>query len=121
MGWVGLGRVPGGYAALVGQVSGDASLVPLLGSADEGRVEDESILGRVALGLQGSEEGLLCSQNLHCGCWIFGQICQGACNQIGQLGDATAGVVCAMLSKCSGMQQGYLQCAAHQSFSTTQY
>ena len=53
--------VPRGYAALVGQVSGDAALVPLLGPANEGGVEDQPILGCVALGLQGSEEGLLCT------------------------------------------------------------
>ena len=77
-------HVPGGYAAFVGQISGDASLVPLLGSADEGRVKDESILRRVALGLQGSEQSLLCPQNLHCGCRVLGQVCQGACNQTQQ-------------------------------------
>ncbi len=37
-----------GDAALVGQVPADAPLVALLGAPDEGRVEDEPVLGRVA-------------------------------------------------------------------------
>ena len=43
---------PGRDGTLVGQVAGDAALVALLGAADEGGVEDEAVLGRVALGLQ---------------------------------------------------------------------
>jgi hypothetical protein len=39
-------------AALVGQVARDAALVALLGAADEAAVEDEAVLGSVALGLQ---------------------------------------------------------------------
>ena len=51
--------------ALVGEVARDAALVALLGAPDEGAVEDEAILGRVALRLQRAEERLLCPQDLH--------------------------------------------------------
>lgn len=67
---------PGGDAALVGKVSRDAALVPLLSSADEGGVKDQAILGGVALGLQGPEERLFCPQDLDSGCWILCQVGQ---------------------------------------------
>lgn len=55
----------GGNGALVGQVARDAPLVALLGAPNEGAVEDEAVLRRVALGLQRPEEGLLGTQDLH--------------------------------------------------------
>ena len=53
--------------AFVTQVPGDPSLVLSRRSADEGRVVDEAVLRRVTLGLQGTEKGLLGTQDLHCG------------------------------------------------------
>lgn len=44
----------GGDGALVGEVAGDAALVARLGAADEAAVEDEAVLGGVALGLEGT-------------------------------------------------------------------
>lgn len=44
-----------GDGALVGQISGDAAFVLGSSTSDEGRVEDEPILGGVATSLQGSE------------------------------------------------------------------
>lgn len=58
-------RPPRGNTALVGQVSGNAPLVLLLCPANERGVEDEAILGRVALGFQGPKEGLFGSQDLY--------------------------------------------------------
>lgn len=43
-----------GNGAFVCQVSGDAAFVLGGGAADEGRVEDEAVLGRVATSLEGS-------------------------------------------------------------------
>ncbi len=45
-------RAPRRDGALVGQVAADAALVLLLGAPDERGVEDQAVLGRVALGLQ---------------------------------------------------------------------
>ncbi|TKW50476.1 hypothetical protein CTA1_5542 [Colletotrichum tanaceti] len=54
----------GGDGALVGQVAGDAALVLDGGLADEAGVVDETVLGGVALGLEGAEEGLLGAEDL---------------------------------------------------------
>jgi hypothetical protein len=43
-----------GDRALVGEVARDAALVLGRGAADKGRVKDEAVLGRVALGLEGA-------------------------------------------------------------------
>ena len=40
---------------------------------------DETVLGRVLAGLQGSEQGLLRPQDLHGGGRVLGQVHQGAC------------------------------------------
>mmetsp|Transcript_38696 Transcript_38696/g.120385 ORF Transcript_38696/g.120385 Transcript_38696/m.120385 type:complete len:450 (-) Transcript_38696:449-1798(-) len=55
-----------GEGALVREVPGDAPLVLLLCTADEGGVEDEAVLGGVALRLQRAEERLLGPEDLHC-------------------------------------------------------
>ena len=47
-------ELPGGHGALIGEVARDAALVALLCPADEGGVEDEAVLGRVAARLEGS-------------------------------------------------------------------
>lgn len=73
------GALPRGNAAFVGKVSGDAALVLLLCPANEGGVEDEAILGSVALCLEGSEECLLSPKNLDSGGRVLGQVCQRAC------------------------------------------
>mmetsp|Transcript_87519 Transcript_87519/g.272233 ORF Transcript_87519/g.272233 Transcript_87519/m.272233 type:complete len:644 (+) Transcript_87519:79-2010(+) len=67
-----------GQGALVGEVPGDAALVLLLRPADEGRVEDEAVLGRVALGLEGAEERLLRAQDLHRGGRVLGEVREAA-------------------------------------------
>eukprot|EP00760_Papus_ankaliazontas_P022858 PhM_4_TR1904/c0_g1_i1/m.84730 len=54
----------GGEGALVGEVARDAALVGLRGARDERAVEDEAVLGGVALLLEGTEEGLLGAKNL---------------------------------------------------------
>ncbi|GKT90049.1 hypothetical protein Ct61P_07899 [Colletotrichum tofieldiae] len=64
----------GGDGALVGEVAGDAALVLDGGLADEAGVVDETVLGGVALGLEGAEEGLLGAENLQ----RRGRVGQGA-------------------------------------------
>ena len=64
--------------ALVGQVTGDASLVLLACAPDEGRVEDETILGGLTTGLQGSEKGFLRTQDLDGRGGVLCKICQRA-------------------------------------------
>lgn len=39
---------------------------------------DETVLGRVFAGLQGSEQSLFCSEDLHSGGWMLCQIKKGA-------------------------------------------
>ena len=46
------GRSPGGDGAFVGEIAGDTALVALLGAAYERGMEDQAVLGRVALRLQ---------------------------------------------------------------------
>ncbi len=70
---------PGGNAAFVGEVAGDAAFVAQLGTANEGGVEDEAVLWSVAPGLQSPEQSLLRSKDLHCTGWVLGQIGQRAC------------------------------------------
>lgn len=53
-----------GDGALVGQISGDAAFVLGGGAADEGRVEDEAVLGRVAASLEGSVRDHSCFHTL---------------------------------------------------------
>jgi len=50
--------------ALVGKEARDASLVLGAGTADEGRMVDQTVLGRVTLGLERTEQGLLGSEDL---------------------------------------------------------
>lgn len=68
----------GGDGALVGEVPRDSALVLGRGAADERRVVDETVLGGVALGLQGAEQGLLGTQDLHGGGGALGQGSEGA-------------------------------------------
>lgn len=62
--------------ALVGQVTGDATLVLLACAPDEGRVEDETILGGLTTGLQRSEKGFLRTQDLDGRGGVLCEICQ---------------------------------------------
>ena len=62
--------------ALVGQVTGDATLILLACTPDEGRVEDETILRGLTTGLQGSEKGLLRTQDLDSRGGVLCEICQ---------------------------------------------
>ena len=52
------------------------ALVLGCGLAHQGGVVYQPVLGRVSACLQGSEQGLLCSQDLHCGGGVLGQIQQ---------------------------------------------
>merc|ERR1719246_333534 len=72
-----------GDSALVGQIAGNTTLVLLGGATDEGRVEDETILGSLSLGLQGSEEGLLSTENLDGGGGELGEGSEGASGSVG--------------------------------------
>ena len=63
--------------ALRGEGSGDLSLELGVGSSDEGSVVDESVLGSVVLGSEGSEEGLLGSEDLDGGGGLLGQVDEG--------------------------------------------
>ena len=69
--------LPGCNGALVGEVSGDPSLV--LGSSppDEGGVENEPVLRSVSSCLQDSEKSFLCAEDLNCASRVLGQIGQG--------------------------------------------
>ena len=71
-------KIPGGNAALVGEISGDAALVLGPGPSDEGGVEDEPVLGRVALGLEGPEQRLLRPQDLDRAGRTLSQVGQGS-------------------------------------------
>mgnify|MGYP006940253890 CR=1 FL=1 len=64
--------------ALVGQVTRYTTLVLLACASDKGRVEDETILGGLPTGLQGSEKGFLGTQDLDGRSGVLGQVCQGA-------------------------------------------
>jgi len=75
----------GGDGALIGQISGDSTLVLLLGTSNEGGVEDQTILWGLTFGLQGSEQSLLSSKKLNGGGWILAQV--GEATSVGdQLG-----------------------------------
>mmetsp|Transcript_16843 Transcript_16843/g.63884 ORF Transcript_16843/g.63884 Transcript_16843/m.63884 type:complete len:274 (-) Transcript_16843:483-1304(-) len=67
-----------GQGRLGGENAGDLSLVLGEGLADEGGVVDEAVLGRVMLGLEGAEEGLLCAEDLHGGGRLLGEVEEGA-------------------------------------------
>lgn len=73
-----LGKVvdSAGNGTLVGEVSGNATLVLGVGLADEGTVVDETELGSVALGLEGAEQGLLSTENLQSRGRVLGQVGQ---------------------------------------------
>ena len=62
--------------AFVGQVTGDATLILLACTPDKGRVEDETILRGLTTGLQGSEKGLLRTQDLDSRGGVLCEICQ---------------------------------------------
>lgn len=55
----------GSNGGLVRDVARDASLVLGLGTTNEGGVEDQTILGGVALGLEGAEESFLSTEDLN--------------------------------------------------------
>lgn len=74
-----------GDGALVGEVAGDASLVAGLGLSDEGRVEDETVLGGVTTGLEGTEESLLSTENLDGGGGVLCEV-----DQASSVGDQTS-------------------------------
>jgi hypothetical protein len=78
LGLLGEGVDAGGDRALVREVARDATLVLLTGTADEGRVEDKTVLRGLALGLKGAEEGLLGTQDLDGGGWVLSEVNQGA-------------------------------------------
>lgn len=67
-----------GNCALVGKETGDAALVLLAGSANEGRVVDETVLGSVALGLQGTEKSLFGTEDLDGRGGVLGEVGQAA-------------------------------------------
>lgn len=73
-----LGKVvdSAGNRTLVGEVSGNATLVLGVGLADERTVVDETELGGVALGLEGAEQGLLGTKNLQGRGRVLGQVGQ---------------------------------------------
>lgn len=62
----------GSNGALVRKISGDLTLVLLVGSADEGRVEDETVLGSLTFSLKSTEQCLLGTQNLDRRCRVLG-------------------------------------------------
>lgn len=66
----------GGNGTLVGKETGDSALVLGAGSSDEGRVVQETVLGGVTLGLQGTEKSLLGTENLNSGGGVLGQVGQ---------------------------------------------
>lgn len=73
-----------GDRALVGEVAGDLTLVLEASAADECGVEDKTVLGRLAFGLEGSEEGLLSTQNLDSRGWVLREVGQATsvCNKL---------------------------------------
>lgn len=54
------------------------SLVLGAGLTDERSVVDETVLGGGVLGLEGTEEGLLGSEDLNGGSWVLGEVDQAA-------------------------------------------
>lgn len=74
----------GGDRALVSEVAGDLTLVLEASAADERGVEDETVLGRLAFGLEGSEEGLLSTQDLDGRGGVLRKVGQaaGVCNKL---------------------------------------
>jgi hypothetical protein len=70
---------PHACAYLCCQDTGNLSFVLRLRLSDQGSVEDQTVLGRVVLGLERSEEGLLCSQNLDRRRWVLRQVEQRTC------------------------------------------
>lgn len=69
---------PARNGALVREEAGDPTLVLGAGTADEGRVVDETVLGGVALGLESAEEGLLSTEDLDRRGGVLGQVGQRA-------------------------------------------
>jgi len=75
----------GGNGALVCQISGNSTLVLLLGTTNEGGVEDQTILWGLTFGLQSSEQSLLGTKKLDGGGWVLAQV--GKATSVGdQLG-----------------------------------
>uniref|UniRef100_A0A7S3IMF5 Uncharacterized protein n=1 Tax=Strombidium inclinatum TaxID=197538 RepID=A0A7S3IMF5_9SPIT len=75
----------GSDGALVGQVSGNSTLVFLAGSSDERRVEDQTVFGSLTLGLQSSEQSLLGTEDLNGRGGVLRQVGQttGVGNELG--------------------------------------
>lgn len=69
---------PRSNGALVGEESGNATLVLGTRAADEAGVVDETVLGGVTLGLEGAEEGLLGTENLDGGGGVLGEVGEGS-------------------------------------------
>ena len=67
---------PTGYAALISQVSANPPLILGSGPANEGTVEDKSVLGSVSPGLKSPKQSLLCSKDLNCAGRSFSQVGQ---------------------------------------------
>jgi hypothetical protein len=65
-----------GNRTLVGQVSRYPSLVLGVSPTNKGGVIDQTILGSVSLGFQGSEEGLFGTQDLYRRGRSLGQVCK---------------------------------------------
>jgi len=65
-----------GNGSLVGKETGDSALVLHAGAADEGGVVDQTVLGGVTLGLEGTEQSLLGTENLDSGGRVLGQVGQ---------------------------------------------
>jgi len=68
----------GSHGALVGEETRDTSLVLGGSTSNEGRVEDETVLGGVSLGLEGAEEGLLGTEDLNSRGRVLGEVGQGS-------------------------------------------
>lgn len=66
----------GGDGALVGKETRDATLVLGASSSNERGVVQKTVLGGVTLGLQGSEKGLLSTENLDRRSGVLGQVGQ---------------------------------------------
>lgn len=63
-----------GHGALVGEVSGNAALVLDTSPTNEAAVVDQTVLGSIALGLEGTEKSLFGTENLQSGSGVFGKV-----------------------------------------------
>lgn len=66
------------HTALVGEVTRDAALDLGSSAADKGRLVNQTVLGRGALGLEGAEEGLFGTEDLQRRGGVLGQVGEGA-------------------------------------------